>query len=135
MRTDDKHLRKCPTCLTPVDSASLGLRDYATWLTDSLPSKVGGSDIDFVLEQSRTGRVLMLEMKPEGAYLPTGQKILLKRMVNAGFDVWVCWEYKDGSVEVGYMDRKGGILIVEKTDKQGLQEKVAEWWKEGFDDE
>ena len=131
MRTSEERLRKCPTC--GGETEGIGLRDYGTWLSEGLPSKVGATDLDFVLEQSRTDRVLIIEFKPKGAWVPTGQKITLKRFVKAGMDVWVVWE-KDDDVEVGVMDRQGGILVVEKTNKAGLRSKVETWWKEGYED-
>lgn len=131
MRTAADKLRTCPVC--GGETEGIGLRDYGTWLSEGLPSKVGATDLDFVLEQSRTERVLIIEFKPKGAHIPTGQKITLKRFVKAGMEVWVAWE-KGDDVEVGVMDKHGGILIVEKTDRQGLKAKVETWWKEGYDD-
>lgn len=141
-RTNEEKLRKCPVCRTPVAETELGLRDYNSWLSDSLPAKVGASDLDCVIEQSRTGRVLILEFKPAGAWLPTGQKILLKRFVKAGMDVWVVWEKPAGPVsltqydtyEVGIMDASGNVIIKGKLDKPGLKEAVQKWWESGFDD-
>lgn len=130
--TDDK-LRGCPTCGTPVAETSLGLRDYSTWLSDILPGKASGSDIDCVVEQSKTGRVLLLEFKPGGVRLPMGQRIMLRSFVRRGMDVWIVWEFDD-HVEAGNMDDAGNVVFVQSMDVDGLRERVARWWRAGFED-
>jgi hypothetical protein len=127
-------LRSCPTCGTAVAHTQLGLRDYSRWLADVLPGRVSGSDIDSVVEQSKTGRFLALEFKPLGAILPTGQRLLLKALVRRDIDVWVCWEDFKGHVEVGSMNRDGEILFVEKMTEAALGRKVAKWWNAGLQD-
>jgi hypothetical protein len=61
LRTDDQKLRKCPTC--GGEAKDVGLRDYQ-WLNSRLPGKVGGMDIDMVLE--RKGHYIGFEFKPKG---------------------------------------------------------------------
>ena len=77
-RTEEADLlRACPTCSTKVSAVQMGLRDYSSWLAEHMPGRVSGADIDCVLEQSRTGRVLFFEFKRKGQQLPTGQRLLV----------------------------------------------------------
>lgn len=119
--------------MTPLDDTKdIGLRDFR-WLGDALPGRVGGSDLDLVLEQSKTGRVLITELKPEHMTLPLGQRLLLKRFVNLGCDVWVVWETPGSNfVEVGAMDRDGNIPFVERMSIGKFKTKVGQWWSAGF---
>lgn len=133
MRTEDQALRKCPTCLTPVKELDLGLKNYR-WLRDALPGRVGLADLDGVLEQAATGRVLVFEFKPAGASIPLGQRLLLKRFVRFGCDVWVIWEGREDTHEVGAMDRAGNVPFVAKVSTQGLRQRVREWWQTGLND-
>jgi len=132
LETADR-LRACPTCATKVDAAHLGLRDYSRWLADVLPGRVSGSDIDCVVEQSRTGRVLFLELKPAGVRLPTGQRLLLRTMARKDIDVWVVWERTDEhEVEVGVMDKTGEVRFVERMPEKALARRVGRWWNDGL---
>lgn len=119
--------------MTEVD---LGLRDYGSWMGDALPGRVGAADLDFVLEQSRTGRVLIHEYKPPHAQLPTGQRLLLKRFARMDLvDVWVVWEnVAENWVEVGAMDRNGQVPFVQRMPIPRFKMKVAAWWKAGLED-
>lgn len=119
--------------MTPMDETKhLGLRDFR-WLGDALPGRVGGSDLDLVLEQSKTGRVLILELKPEHVMLPLGQRLLLKRFVALGCDVWVVWETEgENFVEAGAMDDEGNIPFVERMSLAKFKTKVGQWWSAGF---
>lgn len=127
-------LRACPTCGTKVAETTLGLRDYSRWLADQLPGRVSGSDIDAVVEQSSTGRVLFMEMKPEGVRLPTGQRLLLRSMCRKGIDVWVVWEEKDGvHVQVGTMDPTGEVRFVQRMTVRQLGMRVKRWWNDGLE--
>lgn len=130
--TEDK-LRGCPTCSTPVAETTLGLRDYSTWLADALPGRASGSDIDCVVEQSKTGRVLLMEFKPAGGKLPMGQRIMLRAFVRKGMDVWVIWEFDD-HVEAGIMDSTGEVQFIQPLTTDELRERVGKWWSAGFDD-
>lgn len=127
-------LRGCPTCGTPVSEAKLGLRDYR-WVNDALPGKVGGMDIDFTINQARTGRALMLEFKPEGAYLSTGHRLTFALFVKKGIDVWVIWEQKDGSVKVGPVNKSGHTPVIEHMPIGKLRTLIREWWNEGMEDD
>lgn len=129
---DDK-LRGCPTCGTPVSETSLGLRDYSRWLADALPGRASGSDIDCVVEQSKTGRILLMEFKPPGAKLPTGQRIMLRAFARKGMDVWVIWEFDD-YIEAGILDSTGEVQFIQRMSVDELRERVAQWWRAGFDD-
>lgn len=132
-RESDDKLRGCPTCATPVDQTKLGLRDYSTWLSDVLPGRASGSDIDCVVEQSKTGRILLLEFKPPGGKLPMGQRIMLRAFARKGMDVWIVWEFSD-HVEAGVLDTTGEVQFVESLSIDGLRDRVARWWRAGFDD-
>lgn len=135
MRTEEKDaLRACPTCGTKVAHTKLGLRDYSRWVSEFLPGRVSGSDIDCVFEQSKTGRVLFLEFKPKGASLPTGQRLLLRAMVRKDIDVWVVWEDFQGHVDVGVMSREGEVQFVQTLTENQLGRKVQKWWQAGLDE-
>lgn len=125
-------LRACPTCSTKVASTVMGLRDYSTWLADELPGRVSGADLDCVVEQSKTGRVLIIEFKRKGQILPTGQRLLLKRFAQLGADVWVAWE-SDTHVEVGTLTDEGEVLFVQEMTKGSLGRKVRKWWNLGLE--
>lgn len=131
MRSDEDVLRTCPTCRAP-NTGQLGLRDFR-WVDAALPGRVGGSDIDYFLEQSKTGRMLALELKPPGASLPMGQRLLLKALVRKGIEVWVVWEHGD-HVEVGAMNRDGQLPFVEAMDLEKLAGLVSAWWSAGLEE-
>jgi len=120
-------LRSCPICGSDYDPERLGLRDYS-WLTDTLP---GASDIDFVLEQKTTGRVLICEFKSAGEHLPLGQRLLLKTMVRKGCDVWVVWQRKDHKVQRAAMNGAGGLGPVASLTRQQFSRQVQAWWDSG----
>ena len=133
MRTEENdNLRACPTCGSKCTEDQLGLRDYSRWLANVLPGRVSGSDIDSVIEQSKTGRMLFIEFKPLGAPLPTGQRLLLRACVRLGIDVWVAWEDFKGHVEVGVMNREGEVLFVQKLTNRQLGMKARAWWNAGL---
>ena len=125
-------LLECPTCGTPSSKTDLGLRDYSRWLNPILPGKVGGSDIDLVLHQETSGRILMLEFKEANKRLSIGQRMLLRGMVSKGIDVWVCWQYSDGTTKVGVMDSVGEVRFTEKMSNENLGVKVRGWWNDGL---
>lgn len=134
MRTEDGDaLRACPTCSTKVSTVQMGLRDYSHWLAEHLPGRVSGADIDCVLEQNRTGRMLVFEFKRVGQQLPTGQRLLLTALAKRDVDVWVCWE-SDTHVEVGTLTKDGEVLFVEKMTKAALGRKARKWWNLGLED-
>lgn len=128
----EDNLRGCPTCGTKVSDVQMGLRDYSGWLSEHLPGRVSGADIDCVLEQSRTGRVLFFEFKRKGQTLPTGQRLLLRAMVRKGIDVWVVWE-DSTHVECGTLDENGEVLFVERMTKGALGRKARKWWNAGLE--
>lgn len=126
-------LRGCPTCGTKVAEATLGMRDYSRWLADHLPGRVSGADIDLVVEQSRTGRCLMVEFKRKGQILPTGQRLLLTAMAKRNVDVWVAWE--DAThVEVGVLSPEGEVYAVEKMTHNAMGRRIRKWWNAGLED-
>lgn len=129
MTTNQPELRHCPACGGPV-TEDLGLRDYATWLT-GLPGKVSASDLDFVLEQAQTGRVLIHEYKEGKKPLGVGQRLLLKDMVDKGCTVWLVWEGK-GVVTVGAMNAEGAVPFTQEMTKAELSTKVVDWWYDGI---
>lgn len=132
MREPGEELHHCPTC--GGDIKDLGLRDYR-WVSKVLPGRVSPSDLDFVLEQASSGRILVMELKPQGAYLPLGQRRLLKRFVTLGCDVWVVWEADNGqTVEVGSMDRSGRVPFVERIPTSAFGKRVRTWWDDGLDE-
>jgi len=129
--TNQPSLRHCPSCGGPV-TEELGLRDYESWLKPGvLPGRVSGSDIDFFLEQSGTGRMLALEFKEGNKPLGLGQRLLFKDLRAKGIDVWVAWERKD-SVLVGAMDENGEVMFTQEVTPRELAMKVREWWYSGL---
>lgn len=65
-------LRKCPTC--GQECEDIGLRDYSTFLADTLPGRVGATDLDCYIEQQSSNRKLFFEFKPN-TYVPRGQRL------------------------------------------------------------
>lgn len=118
-------LRKCPTCLTPVDETHLGLRDFR-WASDALPGKVAPMDVDFVLE--RNGRFLVIEFKPIDMRVGMGQLITLKALEAIGMEVWLV--RGDGpSVTVECLD-DGHWSEPAATTVDLLAQSVAAWFDE-----
>lgn len=133
--TADAPLRKCPTCLTPVAEARLGLRDYR-WLGDALPGKVAPMDVDFLLE--RNGRFLIIELKPRHGRVSTGPLITFKAFKRLGADVWLVRGALDEDPENVTIETLGddgkwesfGSITVD-----ALKEAIAAWFEEaGRDD-
>ena len=124
-------VRACPTCRTPVDVAALGHRDYSRWLENVLPGKVSGSDLDFVLDQASTGRMLVIEFKEQNKRLGAGQRILFQQLVKKGIEVWVAWEY-DAKVRVGVFDATGQVRFLEELNDAAFAAKVRGWWYDGL---
>lgn len=134
MRSESDALRTCPTCATPVDQTrAIGLRDYR-WLADLLPGRVGPMDIDAVIHQAKSGRVLVMEFKAPGEPLSLGARLTLAHFVATGADVWVVWgPYDDGFYDAGVMDRTGAVVFVERVRLEGLRRRVREWWVRGLE--
>ena len=119
-----KKLRKCPTCLTPVSETALGLRDY-DWVNPLLPGKVGGMDLDFLLE--RRGKVLVLEFKPANGYPTKGQAMTFRTLRKMGAEVWVV--KGDGPmVDVDFGDGLVSHLPVSE-----LAAETVRWYEEAGD--
>lgn len=124
-------LRGCPVCGTKVEKAQLALRDFS-WVNESLPGKLGGMDVDFVLSQFKTGRVLHIEMKPTGVPISLGAKMTYAVYRRHGLDAWAVWgpdEY--GRVERGYFDTAGKVRSIEQMPVSLFAEEVALWWAAG----
>jgi hypothetical protein len=119
----NEQLRKCPTCLTPVAEANLGLRDYR-WVVESLPGRVAPMDIDFALEKN--GRFLFIEFKPTGGGVSVGARILYKTLVRAGHDVWLV--QGEGPVQAGPMDRNGNVTFAAEMSVPELAKRVRMWF-------
>lgn len=121
-------LRGCPTCGTKVSEAELNLRDFS-WVNEALPGKVGGMDIDFCISSARTGKTLMLEMKPPGAYISMGARLTFKEFVKKGCDVWVVWgPGEDGNVEVAHVMANGQLTSTYECSQDVLAHTIAVWW-------
>lgn len=124
-------LLECPTCSTPVSQVQLGLRDYSRWLNPILPGKVGGSDVDMALHQQATDRVLFVEFKEANKRLSVGQRLLLTAMVKRDIEVWIAWQYSDGTVRVGPLDKNGDVRFTEKMTEAEFGTRVRDWWHAG----
>jgi hypothetical protein len=130
VRSDAEHLHSCPVCGGAVTS-DLGLRDYSTWLLDKLPDRVGASDVDLVLEQASTGRVLVIEFKKPGQRLGVGQRLMFQWLVRAGATVWLVWEGPK-RVTVSQMDATGTTYFQELLTPNQLGRRVSKWWAAGL---
>lgn len=132
-RADEKRgqLVGCPTCGTKVADVDLRLRDFS-WVNESLPAKVGLMDIDGVLSSAKTGKTLMVEMKPPGGYVSRGAKLTYRELVKKdGIDVWTFWgPFPDGSVELSSINRYGRFDDLERMPMERGAERVAQWWDE-----
>jgi hypothetical protein len=128
-------LLACPTCGTAVEDANLGLRDYSRWLTPVLPGQLGATDLDLVLDQAKTGRILVIEFKEANKRLGLGQRLLFKRLVQRGFDVWVVWQYSNKEVMVGAVDSTGNVRFLEKMSEAKLAQRVKNWWYDGLEEQ
>lgn len=130
-------LRACPTCATPVSQTQLGMRDYSRWLVGVLPGKVSGSDIDFLLDQSSTGRMLALEFKAGNKPLGLGQRLLFQQLVDKGVEVWCVWEYQNAKgetdrVKVGVLDALGQVRFMQEITPAQLASQIKAWWNDGL---
>jgi hypothetical protein len=128
-RTEREALRKCPTCATPATEAALGLRDYR-WVNAAFPGNVGGMDIDFMVDQHKTGRMLAMEFKPAGAYITTGARLTFASLRKKGVDVWAAWDHGD-HVRWSELDSYGEPLKHVAGSRDDLRRSVRGWWDEG----
>ncbi len=119
-----KNLRRCPTCGGKAEN--LGLRDYQ-WMEGVLPSKVGLTDLDAVLQQDRTGRILALEFKHE-PHVPKGQKILFDALTKAGWDVWLIVDADPDALLI----RSWGTNQWRSMSTPELKQAVLDWWNLGL---
>jgi hypothetical protein len=83
-------LRRCPTCEQSISHLDIGFRDWAKWLGDTLPGKIGPTDVDSILE--RHGRFLVIEYKSWGKPVSIGQEIMLRELAKLGMNVWYVQE-------------------------------------------
>ena len=110
----------------------MGLRDYSRWANPVLPGKVGGSDLDFVLHQESSGRVLVMEFKEPNKRLSVGQRMLLRALKQMGIEVWLAWgPYADGTYKAGAMDDLGEVPFLQQMTEAELGAKVRNWWHTG----
>jgi hypothetical protein len=136
--SEENKLKRCTFCLSELSDSKrkkLGLRVFDNWANKVLPSPVRMSDIDGVVE--RNGRVLIVELKPAGAELPLGQRLMLRTFVGMGCTVWVVWEGKlrtvkgvlKGMVQVGAMDERGDVPFVQRMSVARLETKLDAWYE------
>jgi len=124
-------LRGCPTCGTRVADADLGLRDFA-WVNEALGNKLGLMDLDGVLTQASTGRMLVLEMKPRGAYITTGARLTFALLVKAGYQCWVLWDQGNGRVKFSELNEAGRPVKIRELLVERVARLVSQWWDEGL---
>lgn len=128
----DGPLRECPVCETPLaETVNLGLRDFS-WVNEELGQKLGLMDLDGVLSQFSTGRMLVLEMKPGGKPVSTGARLTFAALVRAGYDVWVVWDLGDGKVRVGECNDQGRTPTRKILTRKKLASAVRKWWESGI---
>ncbi len=126
MRTKDEALSTCPTC--GADNTDIGLRNF-TWLFDVLPGRVAATDLDCIIEQHKTGRILCIEFKPS-FYVPRGQSLLFDALIHQGWDVWVVVDKDLAKDRVGLQSwplvgPPKWMTVAE------LKKTVAAWWAAG----
>lgn len=130
-------LRGCPVCGTKVAETQLRLRDFS-WVNEALPGKVGLMDIDGVLSCVKSGKTLMVEMKPPGAYISVGAKLTFKTLIETSgglTEVWVIWgPEKDGTVEMAHVTKSGNLTSRVKLSLDDCAALVSQWWSEAQDD-
>jgi hypothetical protein len=91
-------------------------------------------DVDFVLSQLKTRRVLHIEMKPPGGPVSMGARMTYKVYVLLGLDAWAVWgPFEDGHVERARFTKRGDLTEVESMSQDELAEDVAAWWAAGED--
>lgn len=128
----DGELRKCPVCETPIaDTVNLGLRDFS-WVNDELGNRLGLMDFDGVLSQLKTGRMLVLEMKPKGARVSTGARLAFAALVRAGYDVWVLWDVGKGRLKLGECNDQGRTPVVRELTRRRAATLIRKWWEVGL---
>jgi hypothetical protein len=128
-------LRGCPVCSTKVAEADLKLRDFS-WVNEALPGKVGLMDLDGVLSCAATGKTLILEMKPPGAFVSVGAKLTFRELVRKGCDVWVIWgPDSHGHVELAHVTKGGNLTSRVNLKLAEAAALVAQWWSEAQDEE
>jgi len=113
------------------------MRDYSRWLDGVLPGRVSGSDVDFMLDQSSTGRMLVLEFKEGNKPLGLGQRILFQQLVKRDIEVWCVWEYRDANgeterVKVGVLDALGQVRFMQELTPPQLASQIKAWWNDGL---
>lgn len=134
MRKDQKEgkLRACPCCETPLpDTTDLGLRDFS-WVNDELPGALGLMDFDGVLTQHKTGRMLVLELKPKSKPVSIGARLAFSQLVKAGYDVWVLWDQGNGRVKVGECNDQGRTPVVKEYTTKRVAVLIRHWWEDGL---
>jgi hypothetical protein len=126
-------LRECPVCETPLDEAkNLGLRDFS-WVNEELGNRLGMMDFDAVLSQLKTGRMLVLELKPKRKPVSTGARLTFATLVRAGYDAWIIWDQGNGRVKLGVCNDKGRTPVVKEMTKRAAAVLVRKWWEAGLD--
>lgn len=130
-------LRECVLCRTPLTEesrAAMGLRDFG-WINSELPGNVGLMDIDGVLNQYATGRILMLSMMAPHYRVSTGERLTYTLFVrDKGVDVWYLWEHTNGRVKRGVCNAMGRSGPVKEFTRKQLARLVVEWWNAGLAD-
>lgn len=120
----------CPTCGSKVDDVELRLRDFR-WVNEALPGKCGGMDIDFVLSSAKTGRALMMEMKPPGGFVSTGARLTYREFAKMGVDVWVLrGPNGEGQVQWSILGTDGKESEHATLSLEEMSSEVAKWWEE-----
>jgi len=91
-----------------------------------LPGKVGPTDIDFILE--RNGKVLILELKPEGVKPGIGQLLTLIALQKMGCEVYLV----EGPQPNGYFRRSllvsGNWIGIASETRTSLASFVRNWF-------
>ncbi len=125
-------LRGCPVCETPLaETKNLGLRDFS-WVNEELGNRLGLMDLDGFLSQAKTGRMLVLELKPARKPVMKGARLAFATLVAAGVDVWVIWDQGDGTVILGECNDKGFTPTRKTMTVKQAAVRVRKWWEEGL---
>lgn len=121
-------LRSCPLCQRTLEGVNIGARDYRG-VNALLPNRIGGTDVDLVLQQNGTDRMLVVEFKPSIAPLMKGQRDTLAWFARKGADVWVvCDTEYPTKVQLASLDGKGVLSDWRTMSAVRYHQLVADWW-------
>lgn len=110
---------------SPANYLAAALRRRTERFDHCFPRRITFGDIDSIVELG--GNFLVLEWKLTGQVVETGQEVLFRRLVDAGFTVVVVWTTTDGDV-VAWAPVERGVKLREVAGgERELTEAIAGW--------